>query len=166
MSLLANQTAINPTTDFFLGNSGGESTIPVVVPITTVSTTSIAPGVTDIIARIPIPNQFNNTDTILYQVALSLQDISTPGEGVVYAQISVGFANEEDDESGNQGYYPTVISSDNPNFKITVSFTGVVVAPAPNVVIRIKNLSPAETLEIGNIAFFNSSFQFVSARSS
>lgn len=166
MSILVNQTSINPTTDLFLGNGGGQSTRPVVNTITTVSSTSIEPTATALIAIVPIPEQFNTGDTILYQVALSFQSITlSPGEGGMLAEVSVGWGNEDDEPTGNQGYYPLIITAGQPDFRLTVSFTGVITAPVINVVIRIRNTSGSETLQVGNIQFLRSSYQFVSANS-
>jgi mevalonate kinase len=164
MSLLANQTSINPTTDFFLNSGGGESTVPSSTGIAPLGETAITQNQTALLANIPLPVQYNVSDTLIYQVTLQFQSIAIADEGAVQLELSVAYANEDVESSGNQNYYVLFFGQGTPTTKISVSLTDVVRASVETVAIRLKNLSPS-TITIGTTQFIRSTFQFVSANS-
>ena len=162
MSLLTNQTNINPSSTFFL-ESDGSSTVPVFPGGSSLSEISFTANQTTLITTIPIPDQYAVGDTILFQTGINMSGFSDASVGGIY-EFSVAFSNEDDESSGNQNYLPLILSESLPAFKFSLQLTEVRRSSAINVAIRVRNTTD-ESIVVSSFQFLRPSFQFVCSNS-
>jgi len=101
MSILTNQTSINPTESFFAlaGSGGGGNTAPIITYTLDPSEqpVSFPIGETVQVATFPIPDQYNAEDNFTFYCGFQLLDIAPLGSFGGYVNVSIDYSSS----SGN-----------------------------------------------------------------
>jgi hypothetical protein len=147
MSLLTNQTSINPTTDFFAPNSS-------IIPITLQSSAEpiqFSPNDIVRIANVPIPSSLTSNDNYIFNCGISLSGFTNEGGLAGNVAISVSYP----DSSVVLGYTFYVYD--------TISTFGITIPPfianiGSNTEINIDMINQANVSFDALYGFFNPFF--------